>query len=94
MAAKMTCTTVGVLFIAVVWLFATFQTSVGSELKWAQHNQAIACRTVYEYEIQIMSFRQTLKLDKHLSTADREWINDEIIRLNTLIGRIDPNGEC
>lgn len=94
MAAKMTATVVPVLAAAVVWMFSTFETAQGADEKWAQHNQAIACRTVYELQAQIRSYLKELQLNPGLTDAQRQWIDREIENLREEIRRIDPNGAC
>lgn len=91
---KLTVSTVGVLFTAVVWMFTTFETAAGSEAKWNQHNQAIQCRTVFQLKTEIRRYREQLRLDKSLSDEDRAWINDEIVLLQKDIDRLDPKGQC
>lgn len=93
-AAKMTAGIVPVLAAVVGWLFVTFETSSASEQKWAAHNQAIACRTVYEIEAEIQRSLEQLRFDPSLTEADREWIKEKIRNLQDKIKRIDPNGVC
>lgn len=92
--AKMTAATVPILAATVMWLFTTFETASGSQQKWAQHNQAIACRTVYELEERIRAYIERLRFDTSLSSEDRAWIDREIDNLQEKIKRIDPNGTC
>ena len=94
MAHKISTGAVTSLALVVIWLFATFETADGAEMKWSQHNQAIACRTVYEYETQIAQHRERVRFDKSISAADKTWIKEEIERLNKLVARIDPGGSC
>jgi len=93
-AHKLATAAVTSLAAVVIWLFSTFETSQGAEVKWSQHNQAIACRTVYEYEKQISRYRERIQFDKSMSADDKIWINAEIARLGGLVERIDPNGAC
>lgn len=93
-AAKMTAAVVPVLAAAVTWLFVTFETSASSQQKWVQHNQAIACRTVYDLEEKVRQYLERLRFDKSLTDADRRWIDEEIEQLQAKITRLDPTGAC
>ena len=81
-------------FAAFVPFLDRFETVQASEQKWAQHNLAIACRTVYELEKEVRSYLDRLRFDKSLTAEDREWIDREIKALKEEIARIDPNGQC
>jgi len=94
MSVKLTVATVPVLAAAVIWMFATFETASGSEMKWTQHNQAIACKTVYDLEAKIEEYVARLHFDVGLSQQDKDWINVQIKKLQTKIARIDPQGVC
>lgn len=92
-AGKMTASAVGVLAAAVTWMFVTFETASGSDQKWAEHNQAITCRTVYEMKAQIRDYMGQLRSGR-LSQQDIDWIKAEIDNLQEDIKRLDPNGVC
>jgi hypothetical protein len=94
MAAKMTAAIIPVVAAAVTWLFVTFETADAAQQKWAQHNQAIACRTVYEIEEKIRSYLERLKFDDNLTTSQKDWIKEEIRNLQEKVKRIDPDGQC
>ena len=94
MAAKLATASVTVVASAVIWMFATFETASGSEAKWNQHNQAIACRTVYELQKEIRSYLKQLQLDNSLTAGERQWIEQEIKALQAEIARLDPRGNC
>lgn len=85
---------VGAIVGAVMWMFSVFETADASDLKWTNHNAAIACRTVYELEQEITKYLERLRFDKELTEADREWINEQIKQLRKKVDRIDPNGDC
>ena len=85
---------VGAAVGAVMWMFSVFETVDASELKWTNHNMAIACRTVYELEKEMAKYTERLRFDKGLSPADREWINERITQIQKKIDRIDPSGDC
>ena len=76
------------------WMFATFETAESAELKWKNHNQAIACRTVYELKNKNESRQAQLQFDRTLSAEDKEFIKKQIDETKKDIQRIDPNGEC
>lgn len=94
MAAKLTAAIVPVLAGVVAWMFTTFETTSASDQKWEMHNQAIACRTVYEWKAEIRAKTEQLRHDKSLSEADRKWLEQEIKNLQEDIKRIDPKGVC
>jgi hypothetical protein len=93
-AAKWTSGAVTTIAAAVVWLFATFETTAQSQQKWVQHNQAINCRTVYELQKDVRGLTEQLKFDISLTAERREWIKQQIENLQAEIRRIDPNGIC
>jgi hypothetical protein len=82
------------LFAAVGWMYLTFETANAAQQKWVQHNQAIACKAVYDLQAQIRVYIERLKLDRSLTQTDRDWIDAEIKRLHNQIKHIDPNGVC
>ena len=94
MSVKLTVATVPILAAIVMWMFSTFETAVGSEQKWTYHNQAIACRTVYELEEKIENYIARLRFDKTLTDDDKEWMGVQISKLQARIRRIDPDGTC
>jgi len=83
-----------VIWAAWVWLFATFETAETSEQKWAFHNQAIACKTVYELKAQIRTKEAQIQFDKSLTLEDKAFIQNQIVTVNDEIARIDPDGKC
>ena len=93
-AAKMTTAVVSALAGVVIWAFTTFETSDAAEQKWSQHNQAIACRTVYEWQEKIRAYLDRLRYDTTLTAHDRRWIEQEIESLKANIARLDPRGVC
>ena len=93
-SARMTAVTIPVIAATVLWMFSTFESAVSAEQKWVQHNQAIACRTVYELQQQIRAYLGRLKFDVTLTTDDRAWIGAEIEALEKNIQRLDPGGRC
>lgn len=93
-AGKMTVSAVVTLAAAVTWMFATFETASGSEEKWEQHNQAIACRTVYELKAEIRVYLRDMKNNPNLTQQNIDAIKEEITALQEDIKRIDPNGAC
>ena len=76
------------------WLLFTFETTSAAEQKWAEHNQAIACRTVYELEERRRQYLERLRFDGALTEKDRQWIQQELDVLEKKIKRIDPQGRC
>lgn len=76
------------------WMFTTFETASAAEAKWAQHNQAIACSRVYEWQAEIRRYLEQLRRDPTLTDEDREWIKQEIEELRSNVQRLDPNGNC
>lgn len=93
-AGKMTASAVTALAAAVTWMFVTFETASGAEQKWAEHNQAITCRTVYELKAQIRDYMGQLRSGRNLTQQDIDWIKAEIDNLQEDIKRLDPNGVC
>jgi hypothetical protein len=94
MAAKLATTAVATLSAAVVWMFATFETAAQAQQTWAQHNQAISCRTVYDLQKDIRGLTEQLKFDTSLTNERREWIKQQIANIQAEIRRIDPSGAC
>ena len=82
-----------VIWGAWVWLFSTFETAESAEQKWREHNQAIACRTVYELKAEIRGKEERLVHDKTLPET-RAWLREQIKQLREDIQRIDPDGRC
>lgn len=77
---------------AIMWLLSTFETTTASELKWVQHNQAIACNKVYDLKKEM---REYLEKRKDATTdADREFYETQIAVIQEEISRLDPNGQC
>lgn len=93
-AGKLTVWAVGVIVASLTWMFAMFETTAASDQRWAQHNQAITCRTVYELKSQVREYLKRLELDRSLTPQQTEWIKKEIDALNEDIKRLDPNGQC
>lgn len=87
-------TVLTVIGAATGWMFATFETADAAEQKWAQHNQAIACSRVYEWQAEIRRYLEQLRRDVTLTAADREWISQEIEELRENVRRLDPDGRC
>ena len=85
---------VPVMWAAWVWLFTTFETAESSEQKWTFHNQAIACKTVYELKAQIRAKEAQVQFDKTLTRDDRAFIQNQIQNVHDEIARIDPDGKC
>ena len=82
------------MWAAWVWLFTTFETVQSSELKWVSHNQAIACKTVYELKTQIRAKEAQIQFDKTLPQDDKQFIQNQIDKVNEEITRIDPEAKC
>lgn len=83
-----------VMWAAWVWLFTTFETAQSAEQKWTAHNQAIACKTVYELKAQIRTKEAQIQFDKTLTQEDKEFIQSQIDNVHDEIARIDPEGKC
>lgn len=92
MWVKLTGTTVGLCVGAVMWMLTTFETTSASEQKWAAHNQAIMCSTIYDLQKEIREYLEKHKDAK--TAADKEFYERQIGLLRAEIERIDPKGVC
>jgi len=74
------------------WMIVTFETTAAAEQKWASHNQAIACKTVYDLKRERRE--RIAELSQVIATAKIEAIKQAIKGIDEDIKRIDPNGKC
>ena len=79
---------------ALIWMFTVFETVDASEQKWASHNKALACRTVYDIEKEIQRYMERLRFDRTMTEGDRRWLREQVATLEKKIKRLDANGEC
>lgn len=84
----------GVVIAGFIGMFTMFETKAGSGQKWAEHNQAIVCRQVYELQKDVRGLTERLQFDNRLTQEQRNWIHQQIANLQAEIQRLDPNGVC
>lgn len=80
--------------VATAAYLQTYQTDAEAAEKWAQHDQAIACRTVTQLKAEIRAKEAQIQFDKTLSPADKKWLQEQIQQIKTDIRRYDPKGQC
>jgi N-glycosylase/DNA lyase len=79
---------------AMIWMLTVFETVDASEEKWAAHNKALVCRTVYDLEKDIQRYMERLRFDRTMTEADRQWLREQVAALEKKIKRLDSGGEC
>lgn len=69
-----------------------FETVVASEQKWAEHNRALACKTVADLRAEIRSLETRIEFTN--DQQKRDFLLRQIQQIRDEIARIDPKGEC
>ena len=85
-AAKMSATAV-VAVMGILGYLTTYQSDVEAQAYQQAHNQQLALIRVQEIETQIRQYQYQL-LSSQLTPAQRDWIINEIRRLEALIACI------
>lgn len=80
--------------VATAAYLQTFQTDAEAAEKWAQHDQAIACRTITQLKAEIRAKEAQMQFDKSLSDDDKKWLRKQIEQIKADIRRYDPKGQC
>jgi len=91
LAAKMAVTSVAVI-VGIMGYLTTYQTDAEAQQYQKQHGEQLSLSRVQQLEVIIEQYRYQL-LSADLSAAQREWIVDEINRLNKQIACIRA-GTC